>query len=132
MQTLACSMNNTRQLKVINALSKMMTLSLLSIMSTQIALVWDIWLYSQRASHGQNGDAFVDETWREYLFWNLLVFSSAVNTVCIVLSFDFADSAYHRLCACCDRICAAFIVHCSQRHYRQKKNRQNELEAALL
>ena len=113
-----------RQLQVIESLSKIIILSFFSIISTQIALIWDIYLYVMRQS---NNDEYIDESWREFIFWQILIVTSTINVVAIVLSFDFANKSYHRICACCDYACIFLISYCSRRRVKY-----NELEDSLL
>ena len=111
------------QWKIVRALSKMLILSVLPITSSQLALFYDLVTYILRLIHGQNYTVY---TRVELLFFSYIIVDSMINSLCILLSFDFMNKWYYRLCGNLDNCCVKII------HNRSKKKHSNTLSEPLL
>eukprot|EP01084_Bolivina_argentea_P307851 532172_1 len=87
---------NTRQLSIIDALSKILVLSLISIISFQISMIIEMIC----------AVIFVKHAWYGYdIFWSYIAFDSIINSLVIFLSFDSFFRTYYFVCSPMDRCC---------------------------
>ena len=97
---------NHNQRAAIKVLSKMSTLTMVGILSSQMALYVIIcWQYSDILAAMTIASIGID---------------SAINAICILLSLNFAYPLYQCLCGCLDRQCTKCCVMCVQRRLRQR------------
>eukprot|EP01083_Nonionella_stella_P075840 206359_1 len=104
-----------KQVQIIKALSKLIVLSSTSIISTQCVMIYDIWLFYERVIYS---DDYVDNTEREYMYFILGIVDCVINAVCILLSFDFAETWYRRVCGCLDHMLVNVISSRSRKQFK--------------
>lgn len=97
------------QLKIVSSMSKVTILSIVCIVSTQCLFMF-------------SGIMF----WMKMLTWEdietmLLVLDAIINSICVVLNFDFASIWYRRMCCCCDYCCGKLCAYHTEQKWNQYK-----------
>lgn len=104
---------NERQAVIILSMSKATILACTAILSTQSLL------FFQEAVYWYLGKSTILEDIRLIL----LVFDVIINSICVVLNFDFADHLYGCLCCGCDICCARLCQYKSEKKLSEYKTR---------
>eukprot|EP01084_Bolivina_argentea_P097178 174710_1 len=114
MQSVQNSLLSAKQLKIITSMSKLTILSSIIIISTECYFLYLGIVYWLGVPQKLNA-----------IRWMCFSLNVMVNSICLVLNFDFAETLYNRLCChfhyCCRKICAY-----------QTKRQQNVLAKKLL
>ena len=105
---------NRLQIKIVSSMSKVTILSSVAIVSTQIFLIYIGVLYWLGEPEMLNNIRYA-----------LLALDVCINSICVILNFDFANIWYHRLCCCCAYCCNKICA------YKARKQ-MNDLHIRLL
>ena len=103
---------NKSQMKIVLSMSKVTILSCVAILSTQSYLIYCGLLYSAGQPEIPNNIRYI-----------LVSLDCVINSICVVLSFDFADEWYHKLCCCCECCCTRLCAYQAKREFNRYKQR---------
>ena len=97
------------QMKIVSSMSKVTILSTVAIVSTQCLFLLSATMYWMQTTELNNFQVM------------LLVIDAIVNSICVVLNFDFAGKWYRRMCCCCDYCCAKLCAYQTEQKWNQYK-----------
>ena len=104
---------NEDQMKIIKSMSKVTILSCFAIVTFQVVAIY-------------TGFAFwfgKPSTESNEIRYMLGILDCIVNSLCVVLSFDFAEIWYYRLCCCFDICCAKLCTYQTKRQLDEHRHR---------
>lgn len=105
---------NDQQMKIVRSMSKSTVLSCIAILSSQCVFIYIAILFWINDSDNLGYTRFIMVAW-----------DCIINSVCVILNFDFADGCYYHLCCCFDYCCTKLCGY-------QAKRQQTELRQRLL
>ena len=91
---------NKSQMMIVSSMSKVTILSCVAIISTQVFLIYEGIIYWLGTPVMLNNIRYL-----------LVALDCSINSICVVLSFDFANRFYNRLCCCCDYGCQRLCTY---------------------